>query len=146
MLAKLDIVDLKILRNLYNRDWPKHVGTCATIDNFIDRFENHPEWMEKVQFLVKNKSDLTDGSFVLIYKKLFMFYDTLEAAPYGNLKSLLKSISFGENPEIWLIREELWSLTYDLIRESNLKVIEESSYRGNVLNYTLDKVQSKLTR
>lgn len=98
-MKRLTILELKFLRSQYSKNGPKYVPTIGLLDHFIYRFENHPQWMYKVEFLTTNESTLKSGTFVMVYAMVdarYIAFNSLESAPYRNLQHLLNTLNYAE--------------------------------------------------
>lgn len=128
MHKKLKIAEIKFLKNLYKVNWPKYVPTFALLEHFIDRFEKHSDWREKVNFLTINEDSLKCGTFLMIYCNYIVCFNSLEAEPYANLEKLLKDLDFSEEKKFWAMELHHVEVVEKLVKSQNLeKTFDESS-------------------
>lgn len=128
MFKKLTINEIKFLKDLYKVDWPKFVPTFGLLAQFIERFEKHPEWQDKVHFSTVNNDSLKCGTFLMTYCKHIVCFNSLEASPYSNLEKLIKELDFSEEKKLWAIEECHVEVVEKIIKSQNLeKTFDESS-------------------
>lgn len=128
MFKKLIFDELKFLQNLYAVDWPKYVPTFGLLGQFIERFEKHPEWQNKVNFLTINDNSLNQGTFLMIYCNYIVCFNSLEPAPFANLEKLLNSIDFTEEKKFWSIEIHHGEVVEKVMKSKNLeKLFDERS-------------------
>lgn len=114
-LEIIPIDQLPILRDLYKLDWPLHVATHSTIQVFVERFANFPEWIKKVKFLIlKNFGWKSCGAFVMVDENR-VFFNTLEAFPFNDLRRLLLNLELGDTVAFINIRDSLRSLVFGTV-------------------------------
>ncbi|CRL01454.1 CLUMA_CG014315, isoform A [Clunio marinus] len=143
-LKVISLKDLPKLRDLYKASWPLHCATHSTIQVFVDRFEKHPKWMEKVKFLCFGESWIRVGAFVMIYENR-VFFNTLESFPYDELKKLLLRVEMPDMAAFVNIRDSLRSLLFDVIRIHHLEVISDIGTKSYLWpKQLLDKVEPEI--
>lgn len=123
-LKKIQIEHLIELKGLYKIDWPLHITTCSTIQNFLDRFRRYPEWIKRVSFFSINEEWKQFGTFVMINENR-IFFNTLESFPFKNLRKTLLLFNFEEKLQLVNIRDALRPVVADLIRIHHLEVISD---------------------
>lgn len=123
-LKKIQIDQLTKLSDLYKVDWPLHITTQSTIRLFIDRFNNHPEWVNKVDFLSFKDDWSTHGAFIMLHENR-IFFNTLEPFPFNNLRRALYLLQFNEILTFVNIRDALRPVIVDVIRIHHLEVLSD---------------------
>lgn len=125
-LKKLEIKNLRNLKELYEINYPKHLNTTSTIQVFIERFERFPQYSERVEFFVNDDDSWkSNGVFILIIDGIKIYFDSLEDAPYSTLKSALMSLKMNETATFINISDRLRVLLLDIIRIRHLKIIHD---------------------
>lgn len=128
MHKKLTIDEIKFLKNLYKVNWPKYVPTFALLEHFIERFEKHNEWQEKVTFSTINEDSLKNGTFLMVYCDYIMNFNSLEADPYENLEKLINDVDFTEEKKIWAMESHHAEVVEKIVKIQNLeKTFDDSS-------------------
>lgn len=123
-LRKIPVNQLSKLSELYKVDWPLHITTYSTIRLFIDRFKNHPQWINKVDFLSFKDDWRTHGAFIMLHENR-IFFNTLEPFPFNNLQRALCLLQFNEILTFVNIRDALRLVVEDVIRIQHLEVLSD---------------------
>lgn len=128
MHKELTIEEIKFLQDLYKVDWPKFVPTFALLSHFIERFEKHPEWREKVHFSTINEDSLKCGTFLMIYCNYIVHFNSLEGVPHTNLEKLLNELDFSEEKKFCAMDVNHVHIVEKMVKSQNLeKLLDESS-------------------
>ena len=128
-LKKIPIDKLAQLRDLYKIAYPLHVSTCSTIQIFIDRFKQHPEWTKRVSFLSYKDDWILKGTFVMINGSR-IFCNTLESFPYDSLRKALLLIEFDDITTFVNIRDIFRPIILDITRIQHFEVISDIGTRS----------------
>lgn len=128
-LTKIPVEDLPTLRDLYKAEHPLHVSTFSTIQLFIERFEKHPEWVEKVCFLSLNDDWRKTGTFVMTNSSR-VFFNTLEMHPFNHLRQALLLMEFNDKITFVNIRDALRPLVLDIIRIHHFEIASDIGTRS----------------
>lgn len=123
-LQIIPVDQLNELKGLYKIDWPLHISTCSTIQLFIDRFEKHLEWVEKVSFFSIDDDWKRFGTFVMINEGR-IFFNTLESFPFHNLRETLQRVDVNERLSFVNIRDALRPVILDFVRCNHLEVVSD---------------------
>jgi hypothetical protein len=123
-LENIPVDDLPILRDIYKKNWPLHIATCSTIDIFIDRFAKFPEWMKEVQFLSLKHFWRSSGAFIMVHENR-VFFNTLEAFPFNDLRKLLLVLDLGETVAFVNIRDSLRDVIFYATRVHHFSVVSD---------------------
>lgn len=146
MHKKLTIDEIKFLQNLYKVNWPKFVPTFGLLGHFIERFEKHPEWQEKVHFLTVNADSLESGTFLMNYCNYVVMFNSLEAAPYANLEKLLNVLDFTEEKQLWAMEVHHGQVVEKLVKSQNLEKLFDEGSKCTLHVYTQDELSSAVER
>lgn len=128
VLKKISASALRELKELYKVKWPLHIGTYNLIRNFAERIEKDPKWEEKAEFWSLNGNWRQHGSFVMTFGFLIHF-DTLDTAPYRELKQTLMLLDYKKFMMFNEIREDLAPVVHDVIKERKLELHSEHFVR-----------------
>lgn len=150
-MKKLTIKELTFLRELYAKNVPKYVPVVGLLDHFIDRFEKHPEWMDKIDFFTIDESTLRSGTFLMHYAMIdttCISFNSLEAAPYRNLEHLLNSLSYSKEKfyKFWTVSEEFRILIENLSRAKNFEKLEDNRSECSEFKMDRDKLLKILAK
>jgi hypothetical protein len=145
MLKKLNISELKVLRELYHVNFPTSAPTIGLLDHFIDRFQNHPEWQDKVEFVALDDSCFKDGTFTMLYGQIFQF-NTIAESPFTNLQKLMYSFDFNqyEDYKFWTVYEKFDEFVDELIERKKLEKAFVERTVCRVTNFNKDEAIKKL--
>lgn len=127
---------LPIYRDLFKVDWPKSIQSYCLLGHFISRFNNHPEWEQKVEFLTLKDHNSTDGTFAMIYGS-YIYVDTLEAAPYPKLQDLLYHLDLKNDQMFSNIRDDFRPIIFDIMRMRKLEQTYE--YGAKIVYFDVDE-------
>lgn len=130
-LINIPIEELPELRDLYKVNWPLHVSTHSTIQLFIDRFKNFPEWIRKVFFL-SFKDWKAHGAFVMTIGNR-IFFNTLEKFPFDILRRALMLIDLDDKTTFVNIRDSLRCIVLDLLRIHHLEVVSDIGTKSFII-------------
>lgn len=124
-LVRIPVEELVDLKEFYKVDWPLHILTYNNFKILIDRHRKSPKWSEKVQFLSLNGNWRTNGTFVMVNGH-FIFFNTLEAKPYGEIRKALMLLSYSKLTMFIDIRNIFGSMVHDVIKTLQLEVKAET--------------------
>lgn len=129
-LQKITKLQLVELRDLYRAEWPLHVATFSAIVHFMERFEKHPEWEEKVKFWTLNDEWKQSGTFAMVNENdNHILFNTLEPWPYSSLQRTLELLDYDE-PKVFIsFRDIFRQIVHNVIRVQNLEIRFDSSTR-----------------
>lgn len=129
-LIRITKESLPELRRIYKVDWPLHVVSYCAIDHFINRFENKPEWEEKVKIWTLNEDWKQTGTFAMVNENdQNILFNTLEPAPYPTLMRTLELLDYTEQKAFICFRDLFRPLVFDVMRVQNLEVTFDSGTR-----------------
>jgi hypothetical protein len=123
-LVKILVDQMPKLRDFYKREWPLHIATYSTISLFYNRFLDHPQWIDRVDFLSFDNDWQTTGAFVMIQDNR-VFFNTLEEFPFKTLRRLLLSIQLDDEVAFINIRDLLRPIIYDTLRIHYFEVVSD---------------------
>jgi hypothetical protein len=127
-LVKITSSELKELKERFKIDWPLHVITYNTLENFIERFAKFPEWEEKVTFWSLN-GDQSFASFVMINAHTdSIFFNTLESEPYTEVKSILQLIEYTDKMVFLNVRSIFQQLVKDVMKKLKMQLTYEGVF------------------
>lgn len=124
MLIPIPETDLPELKESYKVNWPLHITTTSTIQLFIDRLANYPEWKTKAQFLSYGKDWKSTGTFIMINENR-IFFNTLESFPFSAALKALINVKFEDEMIFVNIRDSLRSVIFDVVRIQHLEVVSD---------------------
>lgn len=124
ILQKIPLEQMGQLRDIYNIGYPLHISTFSTVQMFIERFAQHPDWIDKVSFLSLGDDWRRNGTFVMIYETR-IFCNTLEEYPFKSLRKLLLMIELDNLMTFVNLRDYLRSLVLDVIRIRYFEVVSD---------------------
>jgi hypothetical protein len=122
--VKISVDQLPQLRDLYKRNWPLHIATHSTISLFHNRFLDHPQWIDRVEFLSFENAWKSTGTFVMIQDNR-VFFNTLEEFPFEMLRRLLFGIELDDETAFINIRDLLRPIIYDTLRVHYFEVVSD---------------------
>jgi hypothetical protein len=121
-LVRIARSSLETLKNLYRVDWPVHVVSYTAIDHFIHRFNQQPEWEEKVKFWTLGDDWKRHGTFVMEnVSDGHILINTTQAYPYESLSETLNMLSYDDERVFACFHDKFRPLVQDLIRVKNLE-------------------------
>lgn len=123
-LVELSVSELAELQVLYKVKWPIHIITYNPIRNFINRFENHPEWKRKVNFLGVKGNWIKHGTFYMSNGDQILF-DTLEPSPHDEIKRVLFHVNYHESMTFINTRNIFRPLIGEVFDKMKFKVLLE---------------------
>lgn len=128
MLNKLSKNLLPIYRDLYKFNWPTYMPSYCVFQHFINRFNKHPEWEEKVKFLTLPDEDISDGTYALTYGP-YIYIDSLESAPFIQLEKLLYNMDIKSDQMFVNFRDDFRPLVLDLLRIKRMEKTFDCGYK-----------------
>lgn len=131
-LKTLVAEDLSRLKDFYKVNWPNHIGTFSTLDIFARRFEQHPEWTDRVTFHGVVDEPEHFGTVIMIHSGNKIYFDTLESFPYENLRKALIVVELGSKITFISIRDALRPLLLDIIRIRRFEICHEHGSKSYV--------------
>lgn len=121
-LVKISVTELKELQQIYRVQWPLHIFTYNTIKNFTWRLEKFPEWENRVKFWSLNGAWKKNGTFVMTNGHM-IFFNSLEASPYDELKTILKNLEYTKSMLFINTRDIFKSLVYNVVETFELAIL-----------------------
>jgi len=122
---------LPVYRDLFKHHWPKYMPSYCVFNHFINRFDKHPEWTEKVKFLTLKDDDISDGVYALTCGP-YILIDSLEMSPYPKLEKLIYNLDLADNQMFVNFRDDFRPLIMDLLR---MRGMEKTFDRGSKICY-----------
>ncbi|KAG5668947.1 hypothetical protein PVAND_016853 [Polypedilum vanderplanki] len=107
----------------YRVDWPKHVAVFNLLDNFIERFEKHPEQRE-IQKIFSIDGDISDSTIIVIVNNRDILIDTLDPE-FKLLKIGIRLINFDAFKKFMGAKIIYREIIMEMIEERNLKLVSE---------------------
>lgn len=134
-IKKLSASDLLKFKDFYKVNWPLHIATYSTLDIFARRFEKHPEWAERVNFYGVQGEPEHFKTVIMIHSGDKVFFDTLEAFPYDNVRRALLVVDLGHKFTFINVRDCFRPLLLDVIRVRRLEICHENGSRNYMFPY-----------
>lgn len=139
MLFKLSKNLLPIYRDAFKRNLPKSTVSVGLLDYYIDRFNKHPEWENKVHFYgakdSKNQID-EQANFVVTLGSFgqFIYFDSLADTPDKILLPILNELDYKDDKVFVAIQDEFRNLMHAVIDAHSLEKVYDS--RAKIITIT----------
>lgn len=131
-IKKLSVSELIKFRDSYKVNWPLHIATYSTLDIFARRFVEYPEWTERVTFFGVEGEPENFKTLIMIHSGDKVFFDTLEAFPYDNVRRALLLVDLGHEFTFIDVRDCFRPLLLDVIRVRRLEICHENGSKNYI--------------